>query len=421
MPELTHLPRKAALRGAILNPEKTLFLDIETTGLSIFYDSITLVGWSIEKKYGVFIKGGKDKALRKVLKEAKTIVTFNGTSFDIPMLKREFPGLSIPACHLDLRFLAKRAGMPGGQKRIERLLGMKRPKNVSGIEGRIAPLLWQKYCLGDVAALKRLISYNHADVEGMKVILDEVAERILKESAAWRFSENRSKIDWQDITLLYPFKWPLATLRDLVTGKKIPRIVGIDLSGSKKRPSGWCLLEGEVAITKRLFSDAEIIKETIASRPDIISIDSPLSIPENGIMRQCERILRKRGINVYPPMIASMQDLTLRGISLAGYFRGLSIPAIESYPGAAQDILGIPRKRADRELLARGLERFGVKGDFIKNPVSDDELDAITSAVVGAFFLSEKAEAIGNKKEGYLIIPDIKTLIKTLREKRRPA
>jgi dephospho-CoA kinase len=80
---------------------------------------------------------------------------------------------------------------------------------------------------------------------------------------------------------------------------------------------------------------------------------------------------------------------------------------IESYPGAAQDILGIPRKRASLELLARGLAAFGISGSFSTNAVSHDELDAITSAVVGLFFWAGRFEALGNDNEEFLIIPEI--------------
>jgi dephospho-CoA kinase len=102
-----------------------------------------------------------------------------------------------------------------------------------------------------------------------------------------------------------------------------------------------------------------------------------------------------------------MQNLTARGIQLASNLRRLGIPVIESYPGAAQDIMSIPRKRASLELLSKGLAKFGVRGNFTKNSVCHDELDAITSAIVGFFFWSGKFEALGNDEEEYLIIPDI--------------
>ena len=61
---------------------------------------------------------------------------------------------------------------------------------------------------------------------------------------------------------------------------------------------------------------------------------------------------------------------------LAERFRSLGIPVIESYPGAAQDIMGIPRKGAGVEYLRQGLADFGVRGSFVDNTVSHDELDA---------------------------------------------
>ena len=89
--------------------------------------------------------------------------------------------------------------------------------------------------------------------------------------------------------------------------------MGIDLTGSAKRPTGWCLLAGSVATTKLLRKDKDLIEATVAARPDIVSIDLPLSLPrlksvhdpdpgrdKFGIMRECERTLKKRGVNVYP-------------------------------------------------------------------------------------------------------------------------
>ena len=160
----------------------------------------------------------------------------------------------------------------------------------------------------------------------------------------------------------------------------------------------------------------------MATKPELISIDSPLSLPKGritvgdddpgrqsfGITRECERILKKRGVNVYPSLIQSMQALTARGIRLATHFRNLGVPVIESYPGAAQDIMGIPRKGADLGLLKAGLVEFGISGDFEEQEVSHDELDAITSAAVGLFFMSGNFEGLGNEEEEYLIIPEIK-------------
>jgi uncharacterized protein YprB with RNaseH-like and TPR domain/predicted nuclease with RNAse H fold/dephospho-CoA kinase len=445
------LPSQEHYRIALTFPQKTLFLDIETTGLSRYYDTITIVGWSLGKNYEVFIKGDDDKILREAISQAKIIVTFNGSIFDLPFLRQEFKHLHIPICHIDLRFLAKRVGLSGGQKTIEKVLGIERPENISDIRGYVAPILWYRYRWGEESALMQLISYNHADIEGMKIIFDKVIDRLLEKEklpiqahSVYRFSKELSEIRWAnessqtDGIRIYPYKGtksPTISLEDLfnlfLCGSDF-RVVGIDLTGSETRPSGWCLLDNDHAITKLLGSDAVIIKEALDSKPNLISIDSPLSLPigrisvkdddpgrkDYGIMRSCEKILKKRGVNVYPSLIPSMQNLTARGIRLANYFRSKGIPVIESYPGAAQDIMNIPRKRASLELLANGLSKFGIKGDFIKNSVCHDELDAITSAIVGFFFWSGKFEGLGNDDEEYLIIPDIKNTQPSWRERR---
>src|SRR3990172_4001830 len=442
---------KEYYRIALNFHKHTMFLDIETTGLSKYYDTITLIGWSIGREYGVLIQGDSDKAFREAIAKAKTIVTFNGSLFDLPFMRKKIKDSNLSPCHVDLRFLAKRVGLSGGKKAIEKEIGLRRSKDLENIEGKTAALLWYKYRWGDQGALKQLISYNHADIEGMKVILDKVVERLLKKMQAptrirsvHKFSKSKSTIRWssgktnlKEGIKVRSFKGqpgPLITLKDLsvISDNRNLRAVGIDLTGSEARPSGWCILDYDTAITRCLSTDEEIIQETIAVKPDVVSIDSPLSIPEGrttvsdddpgrkkyGIMRYCERQLKRRGVNVYPSLIPSMQKLTARGIRLANQFRSMGIPVIESFPGAAQDIMGIPRKRVSQEFLAKGLERFGVEGDFIKNQISHDELDAITSAVVGFFFWSGKFEALGNIEEEYLIIPDLKTDPTTWKERR---
>jgi len=439
------LSRREYYRIALSFPKKTLFLDIETTGLSLYYDIITVVGWSMGDGYNVYIKGDDDKTLGRSLSEAKAIVTFNGTLFDLPFLRKEFKGLQLPTVHIDLRFLARRVGLYGGQKAIENTLGIQRPRDVLTLKGETAPLLWHRYQRGDIDALKLLISYNHADVDGMKLIFDATIDRLIQKQqiptcigAMHRFSANPSDLKWSLDTThvmdngirLRPYRGkrgPHLSFKDLAVRQDMShlRIVGIDLTGAETRASGWCLLEGCQALTKRLYTNADLIQATLDAKPNLISIDSPLSLPKGritagdddpgrkvyGITRYCERALKKRGINVYPCLIKSMQGLTTRGIQLTGAFRDLGIPVIESYPGAAQDIINIPRKRASLEFLKNGLAEFGIKGEFLENRVSHDELDAITSAIVGLFFWSGQFEALGSNEEEFLIVPDVDTTL----------
>lgn len=436
----SRLPKPEQYRIACTFPESTLYLDIETTGLSRYYDYITLVGVSKGTSFSVFVRGMDYSELFDALRESTAVVTFNGSLFDLPFLVEEHRNIPIPPAHIDLRFLARRAGFSGGQKVLEAELKIVRPSDVADMKGEAAPILWHRFRRGDADALRRLIEYNHADIEGMKQIIDIVIQRIAKSIAfpghIWDHldvSPRRSEIDWAEITALvskaaaegtHQQHIARVTIDDLIVTDREPRlrVVGIDLTGSEARASGWCVLNGKDVLTAQINTDEELISRTLAVKPHVVSIDSPLSLPRGrtsvddddvnraaGIMRYCERLLKKRGVNVYPALIPSMRRLTARGIRLASILRSRGLPVIESYPGAAQDIMNIPRKRAGIEFLEMGLAEFGVTGPFLKDPVSHDELDAITSAVVGAFFWSGKFERLGEDEcsDEALIIPDL--------------
>jgi predicted nuclease with RNAse H fold/uncharacterized protein YprB with RNaseH-like and TPR domain/dephospho-CoA kinase len=414
-----------------------VFLDVETTGLSWFYDELTLVGWACDGTYHVHVAGEDPAPLLGALAVARALVTFNGTLFDLKFLKKTFGEIALPPVHIDLRYLSKRVGLTGGQKLIEAELGIRARAGVEELDGAAAVLLWHEFVRGDLNALHRLVDYNRRDVLAMCLILDRVVDMLDVQQDLWL---RRSKFEeWASPALEEPFVSQLEykkksrlkarTFTSLFNGSRAEsaKIVGIDLTGSEKRASGFCVLSGREALTTTVHSDDEMLARVLQEKPALISIDSPLSLPEGrirvtdddpgraqfGIMRQCERELKRRGINVYPSLLPSMQGLTQRGIRLAETFRGLGIPVIESYPGAAQDIMGIPRKGAGEKYLKQGLAEFGISGRFETEAVSHDELDAITSAVVGSFFLSGQFEALRGPTEGALIIPDLKSSVST--------
>jgi predicted nuclease with RNAse H fold len=78
---------------------------------------------------------------------------------------------------------------------------------------------------------------------------------------------------------------------------------------------------------------------------------------------------------------------------------------IESFPGAAQDLLGMPRKQKGLEKLRHALIKYGIRGDVEKKVVSDHELDAVTSALVGLLYLKGNYTAIGDPEEMLMILP----------------
>ena len=428
-------PRRWVAWPWLEDRDRVLFLDVETTGLSRYYDALTLVGYQVGGEHHVHVAGEDPSRLSLALASAKCLVTYNGTLFDLPFLRDTFPGLVVACPHLDLRFAARRVGLVGGQKAIEREIGSNVRHGLEDVDGRAAVLLWHRYLRGDLRAMRDLLDYNLADVSGMRAILDVVCRRMREAEQATLFdvadgfsdgTPTLVGVSHPDAAIPLPARTAeRRCFADTFGGSRVDEraVVGIDLTGSEAKPSGYCVLRGSVATTRMLGTDDEIFEAAVSSGAWLVSIDSPLSLPrgrmrvtdddpgrcEFGIMRACERTLKRRGINVYPCLLPSMQRLTARGIQLARRFRAAGLAVIESYPGAAQDIVGIPRKGAGEALLASGLAEFGLTGAFVDTKVRHDELDAITSALVGHFFLAGRFEALGGEGENALIVPDMST------------
>ncbi|MCP9221917.1 DUF429 domain-containing protein [Erythrobacter sp. LQ02-29] len=416
------------------HPTDILFLDIETTGLSRYYDHVTLIGYAIGGEYGVVLAGQDPKPFLDALGRARSLITFNGSGFDLAFLEDMLGDVAWPRHHVDLRFACRAAGLSGGQKEIERILGIDCRQGLDGVDGAAAVVLWHRYMRGDFPALRELIEYNRADVEAMGRILDHLvswhASPDLFRKAdglreLCRRSFRKTGLACEDSILPSPpvHLRPSVGFADLFAGTNAEdaTVVGLDLTGSAERPSGYCVLRGRDAETRTISDDDAIVDAVLAAEPDLVSIDSPLCLPvgrtrvsdddprriEAGIMRISERILKKRGINVYPCLIPSMQKLTERGIALADRIRRRGVPVIECYPGAAQDIMGIPRKGAGHEWLQLGLSEFGVRGQFVDVLPTHDELDAITCSLVGLFHIAGRTEALCGPGEQPMMVPTL--------------
>ena len=404
---------------------QSVFLDIETTGLSPVFDTVTMVGLFDGHRYEVFIDGQNLQDLPNRLKKYSVVVTFNGAGFDLRFLKITFPGLELPPIHIDLRWVTRRLGYRGGLKSIEKEFGISRDESVADVDGFDATVLWSRYLRGDRAALRKLVTYNTEDVVHLKAIMEMAYDRLSKQlsGALW---DQKTIYDgvadlpkapkYRKLVSDAPGKSLVGELLEQSTIPE-PRIVGIDLTGSERRATGWALLHGCQAETKSLVTDDDLIRETLAAEPDIVSIDSPLSVPDgwnrsqeqlvdgSPIYRKCELALKRMGISVFWCLLPTMKGLTMRGMRLADEFRKHGLEVIESYPGAAQDILGIPRKGSSLEELKWGLNRAGIDGRYLTGRVTHDEVDAITSALVGLFYLAGDYIALGTPTEDYLIVP----------------
>lgn len=194
------------------------------------------------------------------------------------------------------------------------------------------------------------------------------------------------------------------------------KIVGIDLAGVETRPTGFCVLDRRMkAKTSLLYSDKQILEEVVKTRPDVIAIDAPLALPKgrksleerNDVhLRECDRELLRMKIKFFPITLGPMRKLTERGMRLRKFLEKSKFEVIETYPGAAQDILKIPRKQVGLSKLKNGLKKIGIV--MLNESMIADELDAVTCALVGKLYLEGDYLAIGDPEEILMVLPRLK-------------
>lgn len=190
--------------------------------------------------------------------------------------------------------------------------------------------------------------------------------------------------------------------------------VGVDLAASEKRQTGLCLLQGSRTNTEVVLDNAQLFSRLDSLEPTYIGIDAPLFLPAgrcclsnqcacgpNVHFRECDLEMRRRKIRFFPITLGPMRQLTARGMYVAEQLRDIGHTILETYPGAAQDIWGIPRQR-DPEGLRRGLEGMV---DIGRPDITRHELDAITCACLARMHHEGRTELIGREDEGWMVLP----------------
>ena len=203
-------------------------------------------------------------------------------------------------------------------------------------------------------------------------------------------------------------------------------ILGLDLAGSPRRPTGFCVLRGRRVTVGHLFDDGEIFATIESVDPQLIAIDAPLVLPAGRCcltdtcscartthFRASDLELRRLGIRFFPITLGPMRQLTQRGIQLKETLEAQGIAIIETYPGAAQDIWGIPRQR-DVVGLRRGLGRFRLQG-LGRSERSPHVLDAVTCALVAQLYLEGNFSSLGSSHEALMILPPLSATGMTVR------
>ena len=173
------------------------------------------------------------------------------------------------------------------------------------------------------------------------------------------------------------------------------------------------------ARTLTVLSDEEILDLVRETHPDLVPADAPMSLPPGRTslsdrnaehLRPCDRELQRMGIRFFPITLGPMRMLTERGLKLKAEMEAMGFRAVECYPGAAQDVWGIPRKQNSMPGLLKGLRKMGVRG--LKKTANNHELDAVSGALAGRWFLLGKGEMLGG--EDGIVMPRVRRRAKTI-------
>jgi uncharacterized protein YprB with RNaseH-like and TPR domain len=162
--------------------EQAAFLDIETSGTGM-KSYLTVLGLfdGFDTKIMIRDVNLDINSLKQELKKYKIIVTFNGSSFDLPYLNRKYPDLLPKIPHFDLRHACSRLGLTGGLKQIEKQLGIHRDNIIIERFYDGDPIkLWRMFKgSGDDYYLKLLVEYNEEDIINLKKISDHAVDKLI--------------------------------------------------------------------------------------------------------------------------------------------------------------------------------------------------------------------------------------------------
>ena len=165
------------------------YLDIETNGLS--RDAMVTVVTVHRKNKTTTLTEGFDldaANLADALEGTKILVTFNGSCFDVPVLKNSFPGVDLDMPQFDLRFASRKVGYRGGLKPLEIELGIHRSDDIIEVDGAMAVKLWKNWERHkDRDSLDILTEYNRADTVNLEYIAGVIYDKLVKEHACFRW------------------------------------------------------------------------------------------------------------------------------------------------------------------------------------------------------------------------------------------
>lgn len=199
--ELAEGARVSLADGGAPRAEALLFLDTETNGLAGGTGTAAFVLGLASIRDGVLAvrqllmtgfagEGALLEALGRALRAHECLVTFNGKSFDLPLLRARtrLAGLQWPEGaqrHLDLLHVTRRRLREGwADCRLRtaeaHALGFARTDDLPGAE---VPAAWQRWLQrGDAAPLPRILDHNREDLLSLAGLLAVLAQPTRREA-----------------------------------------------------------------------------------------------------------------------------------------------------------------------------------------------------------------------------------------------
>lgn len=163
------------------------YIDIETCDDVVGFAGISAIGWRDQRGIRLVLAGRDLERFPELAQGWSMLVSFNGLSFDVPILRRAFPDWQPPSAHVDLRHLLARIGVCGGLKAIETRLSslhLQRPEHIADLSGSDTGWLFRRGRDGDRTALRRFAEYNLYDVIALPTLMAYAHNALVEAHAA---------------------------------------------------------------------------------------------------------------------------------------------------------------------------------------------------------------------------------------------